>query len=134
MIASRARRGLTGWVSGGFMILGCGFALTACSRSGGTLARSACVHIDRSLHLYKEASVAPDRAQAHALGQQAYIELRDALPIAAAAAGQNAQWQALMTTVSESNQLPESDLVKALTAQCASANRTNQFPAPPPPP
>lgn len=134
MTASLIQRGLTVRVAAGFMVLGSGFGLAACSHSGGTLARAACVHIDRSISLYKRASVTPDRVQAYDLGRGAYIELRDALPIAAEAAGQNPEWQALMTTVSESNQLPESDLITALSAQCASANQSNPFSGPPPPP
>jgi len=49
-------------------------------------------------------------------------DLRAALPIAAVAAGQSAQWQPLMTTLSESSRVPEQYLVKALTAECADAD------------
>ena len=54
---------------------------------------------------------APRSAQ---LSQQAYTQLRLALPIAAEAAYRDGQWQALMTTVSESNRVPETTLVPAL--------------------
>ncbi len=66
------------------------------------------------------------------LQQEAYIQLRQALPIAAQAAYHDGQWQALMTTVSESNRVPETTLVSSLRAQCQQADSSAFGQAPPP--
>ena len=61
-------------------------------------------------------------------------QLRDALPLAATAAGEAGQYQALMATLDESDHLPESLLVHALGAQCArgASPATALTPTPPP--
>ncbi len=129
----RFGRALPRWALGLAVVLGGGAALTACGDGGVALARQACGHIHQSLTLTDQASrTGTDPALANDLSQQAYLQLREALPLAAQAASQNGQWQALMTTISESNRVPESDLVTALTAQCAMANSAN--PGLPPPP
>jgi len=69
---------------------------------------------------------------ATSLRERAYLQLREALPLAAEAADANGQWQALMTTVSESNRVPEQYLVTALRAQCAVANASVGGEPPPP--
>jgi hypothetical protein len=115
------------------IVIALGAALSACGNSGAALARQACSHINRSIALLRESDDHSDPSRSAQLGQQAYIELRKALPIAALAAYNDGQWQALMTTVSESNRVPETTLVTALTAQCGQADQSpfNQ-PAPPP--
>ena len=118
--------------------IGLGAALSACGNSGNTLAKQACTHINRSIQLLEESDHQSDHAQATQDAAQAYGQLRAALPIAAQAAFQDGQWQALMTTISESNRVPESTLVDALKAQCSQADSTifGQLPAPssiPPP-
>ena len=96
-----------------------------------SLARRACGHVQRSISLYRTAAAdAPGPAQ-QAAASAALAELRLALPLAATAAGEAPQWQALMTTLSESSRVPESDLVSALQQQCADATTGTQ-PAPPP--
>jgi hypothetical protein len=82
------------------------------------LVQQACGHVETSLTLYHrsltepEATATQDRAQALA-------ELRRAMPIAATAAGEAPQWQALMATLAESSRgVPESYLVSALSQQC----------------
>ncbi|HVB93024.1 MAG TPA: hypothetical protein VND67_01800 [Acidimicrobiales bacterium] len=112
--------------------LGLGLGLSACGDSGTALAKQACVHVDRSIGLFKRAGQQSDVTEAAQLEQRAYIELRDALPIAAQAAYADGQWQALMTTLSETNRVPEATLTSALTAQCAVADRST-FDQPPPP-
>jgi hypothetical protein len=112
--------------------LGLGAALSACGNSGATLAKQACTHIDRSIDLLEESGHQSDHDQAAQDAAQAYSQLRAALPIAAQAAFQDGQWQALMTTVSESNRVPESTLVSALKAQCSEANSTVFGQLPPP--
>jgi hypothetical protein len=119
-------------------IVGLGIGLSACANSGQDLARQACVHVHRSISLLAEAKHAPGPAQANTLEADAEAELRTALPIAAEAAYDDGQWQALMTTLSESNRIPPTTLVPALTQQCATATSSpfNQPPAPssiPPP-
>ena len=54
-----------------------------------------------------------------ALRRQALIQLSDALPLAAIAAGEDTEWQALDATLSETSRVPERNLVHALSAQCA---------------
>jgi hypothetical protein len=110
----------------------CGLAGCA-SRDGTNLARQACQHVERSLTLYRESLHAPSSAVATAQQAQAVAQLRDALPIAATAAGEAGQYQALMATLDESDQLPESLLVHALGAQCSAADSNGgDIPTPPP--
>jgi hypothetical protein len=120
------------------IVIGCGVGLAACSGGAQSLAQAACVHVKRSITLYNEATASSDPTRSASLDQQAYIQLLDALPLAAQAAGKDAQWQALMTTVSESSRVSESHLIGAMTDQCAVADQSNPFepapstPVPPP--
>jgi len=119
--------------AGSVLALGLGSALSACGSGNGTaLAKQACTHVDRSIGLLKESALQSDKTDAARLTQRAYIELRDALPIAAKAAYLDGQWQALMTTVSESNRVPETTLTTALAAQCRVADSSTFDQAPPP--
>lgn len=86
------------------------------------LAREACRHVDSSLAIYRSAQSAPNPAESAREYAKALQQLRIALPIAASAAGQAEQWQALMATLSESTRVPESELVNALQAQCAATS------------
>jgi hypothetical protein len=113
-------------------LIGLGVGLSACANSGQDLARQACVHVHRSISLLAQAQHASDLAQASTLNADAETELRTALPIAAEAAYDDGQWQALMTTLSESNRVSPTTLVTALTQQCAAAN-SSPFNQPPPP-
>ncbi len=111
---------------------GLGASLSACGNSGTDLAKQACTHINRSIRLLEQSDHQSDHARAAQLAEQAYDQLRVALPIAAQAAFHDGQWQALMTTISESNRVPESTLVDALTAQCGEADSTIFGQTPPP--
>ena len=120
-------------------VAACTVAVVACSLAGcashnGTdLARQACQHVERSLTLYQASLHAASPAVAAAQQAQAVAQLRDALPIAATAAGEAGQYQALMATLAESDHLPESLLVHALGAQCAAADSNGGIvPSPPP--
>jgi hypothetical protein len=117
--------------------IGLGAALSACGGGGTGLAKQACGHVNRSIALLKQ-SEQGSAATAGALKEQAYTQIRDALPIAAEAANQDGQWQALMTSLSEINRVPEKTLFTALTAECQTADNSNfGEPAPPssiPPP
>jgi hypothetical protein len=113
-------------------VVACGLAGCA-SHDGSDLARQACQHVERSLTLYQASLNAPSPAVAQAQQSQAMSELRDALPLAATAAGEAGQYQALMATLDESGQLPESLLVHALGLQCAAADsNTGAGPGPAP--
>ena len=120
------------WAAGIVVVVGCSVGLTACSNNGVSLARQACTHIGKSIALYQQSTTDTDPTQSRALAEQAYIQLRAALPLTAQAAGQNGLWQALMTDVAESNRVSESHLVASLQDQCAVANSAN--PGLPPPP
>ena len=109
-----------------------GGVLTACAASAGDLARSSCVHVDASIALFTKAEHTTDPAAAAALRSQAYLALLPAIPIAAQAAYHDITWQALSTTLSEANRVPESELVPSLQAQCNSATN-GVFNQPPPP-
>ena len=120
------------------LAIGLGTVLSACGNGGATLAREACGHISRSITLLHESQDRSDPTRSGQLQKEAYQELRKALPLTAEAAYDDGQWQALMTTVSESNRVPETTLVPALQAQCSDADQSpfNQ-PSPPssiPPP
>jgi hypothetical protein len=135
-------RGGAGVARGLTLISGAAAALTAvvlaaglsgCSNSDGQgLARQACSHVDRSLSIFREAQQRPGTAKAASEDAAALAQLRAALPIAASAAGEDAQWQALMTTLSDSTRLPESELAHALEAQCAVAGGSGVEPPLPP--
>jgi hypothetical protein len=112
--------------------MGLGAALSACGNSGTTLAQQACVHINRSITDLERSHEPKYSAQADQLQQTAYLELRKALPIASMAAFHDGQWQSLMTTISESNRVPETTLITALKAQCNQAD-SSTFGNPPPP-
>jgi len=94
--------------------------LPGCATSNAIgLARQACVHVNRSLVLY-EHSRTEDGAHATADANAAMNQLREGLPDAATAAGEDGQFQGLMTTLAESARIPESNLVNALQDQCQS--------------
>ena len=99
-----------------------GLGLTACANGDAhALVVQACRHVTLSLSLYRRAQSQTDAAMAERQRNDAEFQLQLAAPLAAVAAGQAPQWQALMATLSETSRLPESDLVPALTAQCAAA-------------
>ncbi|MGC8481474.1 MAG: hypothetical protein ACP5PJ_07980 [Acidimicrobiales bacterium] len=92
--------------------------LAACGPSSSSYASQACHDVLsglRALHEYQTAS-SPSAAQA-ALARSVH-DLRNALPLAALAAGTNGEYQALQATLSESNRVPVSHLQSALSAQC----------------
>jgi hypothetical protein len=72
---------------------GLGASLSACGNSGTALAKQACTHINRSIRLLEQSDHQPDHARAAQLAEQAYDQLRAALPIAAQAAFHDGQWQ-----------------------------------------
>ena len=105
--------------------------LAGCANQDGvSLARQACRHVDRSLALYRT-SLQDEGAQASGVHrQEAMAQLRQALPLASGAAGDAGEFQGLMSTLAESDHLPESLLVHALSAQCAAAQSNGVSVAP----
>lgn len=108
-------------------------ALSGCAHGDAlSLVRKACGHVDKSLALYRASTVATSPAAAQNDSAAALQQLRDALPLAATAAGEDATWEAFVTTLSESSRIPESDLVIALRQQCADVSSGGQGPVAPP--
>jgi hypothetical protein len=104
----------------------------ACSSSGVTLARQACVHVDASIKLYTraehEASTTSRRDVTRATQQ-----LEAALPLAAQANSADPAFNPLMTTLQEMGRTSEGELIPALRAQCSSVTSpTSAVGAPPP--
>lgn len=132
MNPARGRWGLRGLATGFVVTIGLGTVLSACGNGGEALARQACTHINRSIALLQESGRPTETSQSAELKQEAYAQLRDALPIAAQAAYQDGAWQALMTTVAESNRVAEATLETALKDQCGAADSA-PFNQPPPP-
>jgi hypothetical protein len=105
-------------------MVGVSFILSACGQQSGLdLARQACVHVNRSVHDFElSLAVGTSTTDAAQLRHTADVELRAALPLAAAATSDDGSWNSLMTTISESATVDESHLVPALTAQCRVAS------------
>ncbi|MGH9129846.1 MAG: hypothetical protein ACRDY2_13035 [Acidimicrobiales bacterium] len=94
--------------------------LTGCQQGGGGGdARAACNYVSSSIGLF-DRSQHESSAAAAADKAAALTQLRLALAKAALAASKDTAWDALVTTLSESNdRVPESSLIPALTQQCA---------------
>jgi hypothetical protein len=111
--------------AGSVVAAGCG------SQDGDALARQACGYVSSSITLYESSLSGKTPSETIHLQDEAYDQLQLGLQPAALAAGDNGQWQALMTTISESSRVPERVLVSALKQQCAVAASPG---APPPSP
>jgi hypothetical protein len=103
-----------------------GALLSACgSDQTSSQGKQACADVTKSISLYNESLHASSPATAQSLAKQATTELRQALPLAAAADANDGTWQPLEATLSESNRfgagasLNEGNLTTALSAQCA---------------
>jgi hypothetical protein len=115
------RRVLVGCSAVG-LTLGLSVGLTGCANGDALgLVRQACHHVKLSLALYHESERETNATVAADDRAQAQDELQAASPLAAQAAGQAPQWQALMATLAETSRLPEADVVPALQLQCAVA-------------
>jgi len=132
MNPARPRRSLTRWAAGAGIVFGCSLGLAACGDGGSSSARQACAHVKASLDLYAQSTRASDAARASRLAEEAQVQLTDAEPLAAQAADEDSQWQALTTTLSEGGRVSESHLVSALTQQCAVADSSIGGQPPPP--
>lgn len=97
-----------------------GILLSACGQSSAlSLADDSCHHVEKSIVLFDASKHAPNESLANRDLSDAYVQLRLALPLAARANSANGQWDALMTTISESSRVKESHLVNALHDQCS---------------
>ncbi len=115
------RRLLRGGGALGFTVV-LGVGLVGCANGAALgLVQQACHHVQLSLQIYQSAQRQPNAALAASERARAAAQLTAASPLAAEAAGQAPQWQALMATLAENSRLPESDLVGALRQQCAVA-------------
>lgn len=94
--------------------------VAACSSSPDATAygRQACRDVAQSLALFERSQSEP-AATAAKMQAQALAELRTALQPASLANATSGVWQPLMATLSESNRVPEANLVSALRQQCA---------------
>jgi hypothetical protein len=101
------------------LVLSSAVLISACGASASSLGHEACVDVGHSLSLYAKSTRTSDAAIAAEDRQRALSLLRKALQPAAIAGSNDGNWQALMMTLSESNRVPESKLVSALSAQCA---------------
>lgn len=99
--------------------------MSACGASSSALGHQACVDVGHSLSIYAQSTKTDDAAVAARDRQRALALLREALQPAAIAGSGDGDWQALMTTLSESNRVPESKLFSALSAQCAQSLSEN---------
>jgi hypothetical protein len=109
---------------GAALTLGIMLGLSACGGgSGQSLARQACVHVHRSVADYK-ASIVPGTSttKAASLLEEADIQLRSALPLAAKANSADGTWNSLMTAIAEINTIDEGHLIASLTALCVTAD------------
>ncbi|HWD25290.1 MAG TPA: hypothetical protein VG368_07475 [Acidimicrobiales bacterium] len=113
-------RGLLRTVIVALTLGGVGFGLAACGSSSNALGTQACVHVQRSLNLFRQ-SLSASGSKSLSLSTQASTELTNALRPASLAANSDGGWQALAATLSESTRVPEVNLVHALTDECASS-------------
>jgi len=103
---------------------GLGVALSACSSAGPSLAQRACVHVDASIRLFKQAEHTRDVSSARQKAAEAAGQLSDALPLAARATSANPAYNPLMTTLQEIGRTSEANLIPALRAQCSAADNS----------
>ena len=131
-MTTRARARSARLAAGVVAVLVSGGALTACGASAGDLAKASCAHVNTSLALLSKANHTTDQKAAATLREKAYLQLLDAIPIAAQAAYHDIQWETLSATLSEANRVPEAQLIPSLTTQCSAADNS-VFNQPPPP-
>jgi hypothetical protein len=118
---ARRRRVWTGAVL--LAVVPVGLAACSSSQDGQALAQQACVHVNRSVTDWIDSQRAGTPAATVAqLQQRAEQELRQALPLAAAANSDDGTWNSLMTSISEIETVDEGHLVPALHAACVQAD------------
>jgi hypothetical protein len=103
--------------------------LSSCGTSGAvTDARASCVLVKRAITLQTQ-SEAPSlsSAQRARLEGRAMSELLKATPAAANATSLDGSWNALMTTINESERVPLKNLVPSLTRLCKVADSSSPY-------
>ena len=103
--------------------------LSSCGTSGAvTDARASCVLVKRAIALQTQ-SEAPSLTsnQRATLEGRAMSELLKATPAAANATSLDGSWNALMTTINESERVPLKDLVPSLTRLCKVADSSSPY-------
>jgi hypothetical protein len=125
MTAGRPGRRLRRLVGVAALVSAGAVLATACGATASALGHQACEDVGHSLSLYAQSTKTSDIVLAHRDRQRALSLLRQALQPAAIAGSNDGDWQALMATLSESNRVPESKLVSALSAQCAESLAKN---------
>jgi hypothetical protein len=104
-------------------------ALSSCGTSGAISdARASCVLVKRAIALQTQ-SEAPHLTSARraTIEGRAMSELLKATPKAADATSIDGSWNALMTTINESERVPLKDLVPSLTRLCKVADSSSPY-------
>jgi hypothetical protein len=103
--------------------------LSSCGTNGAVAdARASCVLVKRAVALQSQSEVptlTPTRR--NSLEGQAMSELLKATPKAADATSIDGSWNALMTTINESERVPLKNLVPSLTRLCKVADSTTPY-------
>jgi len=104
-------------------------ALSSCGTNGAVAdARASCVLVKRAIALQTQ-SEAPDltTTQRASIEGRAMSELLKATPKAADATSIDGSWNALMTTINESERVPLKNLVPSLTRLCQVADSSSPY-------
>ena len=104
-------------------------ALSACGTSGAvTDARASCVFVKRAIELQTQSeAINLTAAQRATLQGRAMSALLKATPAAADATSLDGSWNALMTTINESERVPLKNLVPSLTRLCKVADSSSPY-------
>jgi hypothetical protein len=103
--------------------------LSSCGTSGAvTDARASCVLVKRAITLQTQSEGSDlSAAQRASLEGRAMSELLKATPSAADATSLDGSWNALMTTINESERVPLKNLVPSLTRLCKVADSSSPY-------
>ena len=103
--------------------------LSSCGTNGAVAdARASCVLVKRAVALQSQSEVPTlTPTQRNSLEGQAMSELLKATPKAADATSIDGSWNALMTTINESERVPLKNLVPSLTRLCKVADSTTPY-------
>lgn len=106
-----------------------GVTLSACGAGGAVNdARSSCRLVKRALAVQAQSEFAGISAATRTtLQAKAMNELLKATPMAAAATSADGSWNALMTTINESERVPLQNLVPSLTRLCKVADSSSPY-------
>ena len=103
--------------------------LSSCGTNGAVAdARASCVLVKRAVALQSQSEVPTlTPTQRNSLEGQAMSELLKATPKAADATSIDGSWNALMTTINESERVPLKNLVPSLTRLCKVADSSTPY-------